>query len=157
MGSRNRSIRFKIFLLLLLPLLSLSALWGFALNLTVGDGQDTEISLSRDGKKLAYTKKNQSTGIWSFPFNPISGEVRNVGRQVTPEGVDAWFPDLTADGSGLIFSVSKQGMTNHELWQELLEASAPHKVEWHWVKGHSGHPENDRVDALACAEADKLR
>lgn len=39
MGSRNRSIRFKIFLLLLLPLLSLSALWGFVLNLTVGDGR----------------------------------------------------------------------------------------------------------------------
>ena len=38
MGSGNRSIRFKIFLLLLLPLLSLSALWGFVLNLTVGDG-----------------------------------------------------------------------------------------------------------------------
>ncbi|WP_436758791.1 nitrate- and nitrite sensing domain-containing protein [Streptosporangium sp. V21-05] len=38
MSSRNRSIRFKIFLLLLLPLLSLSALWGFVLNLTVGDG-----------------------------------------------------------------------------------------------------------------------
>jgi len=38
MGSRNRSIRFKIFALLLLPLLSLSALWGFVLNLTVGDG-----------------------------------------------------------------------------------------------------------------------
>src|SRR4051812_2996009 len=38
MGSRNRSIRFKIFLLLLLPLLMLSALWGFVLNLTVGDG-----------------------------------------------------------------------------------------------------------------------
>ncbi|SDM09449.1 Signal transduction histidine kinase [Nonomuraea maritima] len=39
MGSRNRSIRFQIFLLLLLPLLSLSALWGFVLNLTMGDGQ----------------------------------------------------------------------------------------------------------------------
>ncbi|SDH98817.1 HAMP domain-containing protein [Sinosporangium album] len=39
MGSRDRSIRFKIFLLLLLPLLSLSALWGFVLNLTVGDGE----------------------------------------------------------------------------------------------------------------------
>ncbi len=38
MGSKNRSIRFKIFMLLLLPLLSLSALWGFAMNLTVGDG-----------------------------------------------------------------------------------------------------------------------
>ena len=32
-----------------------------------------------------------------------------------------------------------------------------HRIEWHWVKGHSGHPENDRVDALACAEADKQR
>ena len=38
MGSKNRSIRFKIFMLLLLPLLSLSALWGFVLNLTIGDG-----------------------------------------------------------------------------------------------------------------------
>ncbi|SEU32622.1 Signal transduction histidine kinase [Nonomuraea wenchangensis] len=45
MGSRNRSIRFKIFLLLLLPLLSLSALWGFVLNLTMGDAQ----SLLRGG------------------------------------------------------------------------------------------------------------
>lgn len=45
MGSRNRSIRFKIFLLLLLPLLTLSALWGFVLNLTVGDG----LALGRAG------------------------------------------------------------------------------------------------------------
>ncbi len=46
MGSRNRSIRFKIFLLLLLPLLTLSALWGFVLNLTVSDG----LALVRSGK-----------------------------------------------------------------------------------------------------------
>ena len=48
-------------------------------------------------------------------------------------------------------------MKNAELWQELIEAAAPHRIEWHWVKGHSGHPENDRVDALACAEADDQR
>jgi ribonuclease HI len=35
----------------------------------------------------------------------------------------------------------------------LLEAVEPHQVAWHWVKGHSGHPENDRADALACTEA----
>jgi ribonuclease HI len=46
---------------------------------------------------------------------------------------------------------------NAELWQELIDAAAPHRVEWHWVKGHSGHPENDRVDALACAAADGQR
>ena len=42
-------------------------------------------------------------------------------------------------------------------FQELIAAAAPHRIGWHWVKGHSGHPENDRVDALACAEADKQR
>ena len=41
--------------------------------------------------------------------------------------------------------------------EQLLKAVAPHRVEWHWVKGHSGHTENDRVDALACAEADARR
>ncbi len=51
----------------------------------------------------------------------------------------------------------KKPVKNEELWRELLEAVTPHQVSWHWVKGHSGHPENDRVDALACAEADKLR
>ena len=51
----------------------------------------------------------------------------------------------------------KKPVKNAELWQELIAASAPHRIEWHWVKGHSGHPENDRVDALACAAADDQR
>ena len=51
----------------------------------------------------------------------------------------------------------KKPVKNAELWQELLDATGPHRIEWHWVKGHSGHPENDRVDALACAEADALK
>ena len=51
----------------------------------------------------------------------------------------------------------KQPVKNAELWQELIDACEPHRIEWKWVKGHSGHPENDRVDALACAEADSQR
>jgi len=51
----------------------------------------------------------------------------------------------------------KKPVKNAELWQELVDACEPHRVEWHWVKGHSGHAENDRVDALACAEADSQR
>ena len=54
-------------------------------------------------------------------------------------------------------TADKKPVKNAELWQELIDAVAPHRVEWHWVKGHSGHPENDRVDALACAEADKFK
>jgi ribonuclease HI len=48
-------------------------------------------------------------------------------------------------------TADKKPVKNADLWQELLDAESRHRVKWHWVKGHSGHPENDRVDALACA------
>lgn len=38
---------------------------------------------------------------------------------------------------------------NEDLWRALLAAARPHKIEWVWVKGHDGHPENERVDKLA--------
>jgi ribonuclease HI len=39
----------------------------------------------------------------------------------------------------------------------IARSAVRHQISWHWVKGHSGHPENDRVDELACAEADAQR
>jgi ribonuclease HI len=50
----------------------------------------------------------------------------------------------------------KKPVKNVDLWQRLDEASKPHQIEWHWVKGHAGHPENERADQLAvrgCQEA----
>jgi ribonuclease HI len=46
-------------------------------------------------------------------------------------------------------NASKQPVKNKDLWQDLIAAAAPHKINWQWVKGHSGHPENERVDQLA--------
>ncbi|KIC17880.1 ribonuclease HI [Leisingera sp. ANG-DT] len=46
---------------------------------------------------------------------------------------------------------SKKPVKNVELWQRLDEAQARHKVTWEWVKGHAGHPENERADELARA------
>ena len=46
-------------------------------------------------------------------------------------------------------TAAKKPVANVELWQALLAAAAPHQIEWHWVKGHSGHPENERCDELA--------
>jgi ribonuclease HI len=43
----------------------------------------------------------------------------------------------------------KKPVKNADLWQELLAASKPHRVEWKWVKGHAGHPDNERADKLA--------
>jgi ribonuclease HI len=50
-------------------------------------------------------------------------------------------------------TADKKPVKNAELWQELLEAARPHRIDWHWVKGHAGHPENERADKLACAAA----
>jgi ribonuclease HI len=46
-------------------------------------------------------------------------------------------------------NASKQPVRNADLWHELIAATARHKVQWEWVRGHNGHPENERVDKLA--------
>ncbi|WP_366940883.1 RNase H family protein, partial [Mesorhizobium sp.] len=46
-------------------------------------------------------------------------------------------------------TADKKPVKNGELWQQLDEANRRHKVTWHWVKGHAGHPENERADELA--------
>jgi ribonuclease HI len=50
-------------------------------------------------------------------------------------------------------TADKKPVKNAELWQELLEATKPHRIDWHWVKGHAGHAENERADVLACDAA----
>ncbi|MEE2001750.1 ribonuclease HI [Alkalimonas sp. MEB108] len=47
----------------------------------------------------------------------------------------------------------KKAVKNQDLWQRLDSASQRHQINWHWVKGHSGHPENERCDELARAAA----
>ena len=51
-------------------------------------------------------------------------------------------------------TASKQPVKNVDLWKRLLAAVEPHDVSWQWVKGHAGHPENERCDSLATAAAD---
>lgn len=51
-------------------------------------------------------------------------------------------------------NAKKEPVKNIDLWKRLLEAKKPHNVRFIWVKGHAGHPENERCDALATAAAD---
>ena len=51
----------------------------------------------------------------------------------------------------------KKPALNADLWQQLLEAVQPHKIHYQWIKGHAGHPENERCDAMAVAESQKFR
>ena len=54
-------------------------------------------------------------------------------------------------------TAGKQPVKNAELWRELLEETRRHRIDWHWVKGHSGHPDNERADALANEAIDEAR
>ncbi len=61
-------------------------------------------------------------------------------------GITGWMAGWKRNGWR---TADKKPVKNMELWQELDEATARHKVRWHWVKGHAGHPENERADLLA--------
>lgn len=50
-----------------------------------------------------------------------------------------------------------QAVKNQDLWLQLDQLAGQHKVEWHWVKGHAGHPENEAADRLANEGVDKVR
>ncbi len=53
-------------------------------------------------------------------------------------------------------TANKKPVLNVELWQQLDELAGKHEIEWHWVKGHSGHPENEIADQLANQGIDEL-
>lgn len=53
-------------------------------------------------------------------------------------------------------NASKKPVRNEDLWHELIALTGRHKVKWHWVRGHAGHEENERVDRLASDEADRI-
>jgi len=57
-----------------------------------------------------------------------------------------WLPRWEARGWR---TANRKPVKNQDLWRRLAEVVAGHDVRWHWVKGHSGHPENERADALA--------
>jgi ribonuclease HI len=62
------------------------------------------------------------------------------------DGITKWLKGWKAKGW---LTADKKPVKNKELWQRLEAATHIHKIDWLWVKGHSGHPENDRVDQLA--------
>lgn len=62
------------------------------------------------------------------------------------DGITKWVHGWKKKGW---INASKQPVRNADLWHDLIDAAQPHSVEWVWVKGHDGHPENERADKLA--------
>jgi ribonuclease HI len=74
--------------------------------------------------------------------------------QYVRQGVEQWLAKWRANGWR---TAAGQPVKNRDLWERLAEACGRHRVRWAWVRGHSGHPENERVDSAARAEAEQVR
>jgi ribonuclease HI len=74
--------------------------------------------------------------------------------QYVRQGILQWLPNWVRRGWR---TAGGDAVKNRDLWERLHAAAQRHRIDWHWVKGHSGDPDNERVDQLARAQAEKLR
>lgn len=70
------------------------------------------------------------------------------------DGITRWINGWKRNGWR---TADKKPVKNVDLWTRLDALIGQHRIEWHWVRGHSGHPENERADALARAAAEVVR
>ena len=95
----------------------------------------------------------------------MTGVIKALGALVEPcqvtiytdsryviDGMAKWIDGWKKRGW---INASKQPVKNADLWHDLIEAVGRHSVTWQWVKGHAGHPENERVDQLASDAAEQ--
>ncbi|HFE32783.1 MAG TPA: ribonuclease HI [Gammaproteobacteria bacterium] len=73
--------------------------------------------------------------------------------QYVMKGITEWMDNWKRRGWK---TAAKKPVKNVDLWQRLDKALQPHEVEWHWVRGHTGHAENERADELANRGIDEL-
>lgn len=75
-----------------------------------------------------------------------SSVVIHTDSRYVMDGVTQWMPRWKKNGWK---TADKKPVKNEDLWRELDALCAKHELQWRWVRGHSGHPENERADALA--------
>ncbi|HEX5756633.1 MAG TPA: ribonuclease HI [Arenimonas sp.] len=80
--------------------------------------------------------------------------VLHTDSQYVQKGIAEWMPSWIRRGWK---TAGGDPVKNRDLWQRLQAAAAQHKVDWRWVKGHAGHPDNERVDTLARTAAQQYR
>lgn len=80
--------------------------------------------------------------------------VLTTDSEYVRKGITEWLSGWKARGWK---TADKKPVKNQDLWGRLDQASARHRVRWDWIRGHSGHPENERADRLANRAIDEAR
>ena len=74
--------------------------------------------------------------------------------QYVRQGITEWMPGWVRRGWK---TAGGDPVKNRDLWEQLHAAAARHRIDWRWVKGHNGDPDNERVDELARLAAQQVR
>lgn len=116
--------------------------WG-ALMLCNG----TEKELSGGESETTNNRMEMLAAVRAFEALKKPTKIRlHTDSTYLKDGITKWIVNWKRNGWR---TAAKKPVKNADLWQLLEEVMKPHEVEWHWVKGHSGHVENDRADELA--------
>jgi ribonuclease HI len=117
--------------------------WGAVLR--AADGRERELS---GGEKVTTNNRMELMAAIEG-LNALKRPCRvilSTDSRYVMDGLTKWIKGWQKNGWK---TAAKQPVKNAELWQELLAAAKPHRIEWVWVKGHAGHPDNERADKLA--------
>ncbi len=123
--------------------------WGVLLRI---DGHEKELW----GGEMATTNNRMELLAAIKGLEALKRPTRvklTTDSQYVRQGITRWIENWKAKNWK---TANRKPVKNQDLWETLDALSAQHEVEWHWVKGHSGHTENDRVDALANKGIDEL-
>lgn len=127
--------------------------YGVVLHYTDPQGRLHERELSGGYKRTTNNRMELMAAIRGLEAlkRPCQVELYSDSKYLTDAFNQKWIDSWIAKN----WNRGKSGpVKNIDLWKRLLEAKKPHNVRFIWVKGHAGHPENERCDALATSAAD---
>ena len=125
-------------------------------------GWGTVLEFGEHTKELSGAQHNTTNNIMELKgaiegikalTQPCNVELISDSKYVV-QGINEWLKNWVKNNWK---TAAKKPVKNLELWQEYLKVSKQHNITATWVKGHAGHPQNERCDFLARDEAEKLR
>lgn len=116
--------------------------WGAVLH-----WQDRERELSGGARETTNNRMEMMAAIRALETlkRPVRVDLYTDSTYLR-DGISKWLERWKANGWK---TAGKKPVKNVDLWQRLEAAMAPHRIRWHWVRGHAGHAGNERADALA--------
>lgn len=123
--------------------------WGAVLRIGPHEKEMWGGEFETTNNRMELTAVIQALGVLK---RPVEGCIHTDSQYVI-KGISEWIHGWKRNGWR---TADKKPVKNADLWQELDRLASLHRLRWIWVKGHAGHPENERADALANRGIDEL-